>query len=124
MFRMTPKKKLIEVTLRRDAINAASVREKAIRRGHPSTLHPWRALRPLAAARAVIFAQMVDDRSAHPDLFPTEKKQVKEHQRLFKIIEDRHSLRRPWPFQREPDRAVTSVNCDFAELLTRAEAQG
>jgi putative DNA methylase len=42
----------------------------------------------LAAARAVIFAQMVDDPSAHPDLFPTEKKQEKERQRLFKIIED------------------------------------
>jgi putative DNA methylase len=42
----------------------------------------------LAAARAVIFAQMVDDPSAHPDLFPTEKAQEKERQRLFRIIED------------------------------------
>jgi len=81
-------KKLIEVALPLDAINKASAREKSIRHGHPSTLHLWWARRPLAAARAVIFAQMVDDPSAHPDLFPTEKKQEKERERLFRIIED------------------------------------
>jgi putative DNA methylase len=76
------------VALPLEAINVASAREKSIRHGHPSTLHLWWARRPLAAARAVIFAQMVDDPSAHPDLFPTEKKQEKERQRLFRIIED------------------------------------
>jgi putative DNA methylase len=81
-------KKLIEVALPLVAINEASAREKSIRHGHPSTLHLWWARRPLAAARAVIFAQMVDDPSAHPDLFPTEKKQQKERERLFRIIED------------------------------------
>ena len=81
-------KKLIEVALPLDAINKASAREKSIRHGHPSTLHLWWARRPLAAARAVIFAQMVDDPSAHPDLFPTEKAQEKERQRLSRIIED------------------------------------
>lgn len=81
-------KKLIEVALPLEAINKAAAREKSIRHGHPSTLHLWWARRPLAAARAVIFAQMVDDPSAHPDLFPTEKKQEKERQRLFRIIED------------------------------------
>ena len=81
-------KKLIEVALPLEAINIASAREKSIRHGHPSTLHLWWARRPLAAARAVIFAQMVDDPSAHPDLFPTEKAQEKERQRLFRIIED------------------------------------
>ncbi|WP_288130541.1 DUF1156 domain-containing protein [Accumulibacter sp.] len=85
---MTYKKKLIEVALPLEAINIASAREKSIRHGHPSTLHLWWARRPLAAARAVIFAQMVDDPSAHPDLFPTEKKQEKERQRLFRIIEE------------------------------------
>ena len=85
---MTYKKKLIEVALPLEAINIASAREKSIRHGHPSTLHLWWARRPLAAARAVIFAQMVDDPSAHPDIFPTEKKQEKERQRLFRIIED------------------------------------
>jgi putative DNA methylase len=82
------RKKLIEVALPLEAINTASAREKSIRHGHPSTLHLWWARRPLAAARAVIFAQMVDDPSTWPDLFPTEKKQDKERQRLFKIIED------------------------------------
>jgi putative DNA methylase len=82
------RKKLIEVALPLEAINRASAREKSIRHGHPSTLHLWWARRPLAAARAVIFAQMVDDPSSHPDLFPTEKTQEKERQRLFKIIEE------------------------------------
>ena len=59
---MRTRKKLIEVALPLDAINAASAREKSIRHGHPSTLHLWWARRPLAAARAVILAQMVDDR--------------------------------------------------------------
>jgi putative DNA methylase len=82
------RKKLIEVALPLDAINKASAREKSIRQGHPSTLHLWWARRPLAAARAVIFAQMVDDPSSHPDIFRTEKAQEKERQRLFRIIED------------------------------------
>ncbi len=64
---MNYRKKLIEVALPLDAINAASAREKSIRHGHPSTLHLWWARRPLAAARAVIFAQMVDDPSTYVD---------------------------------------------------------
>ena len=83
-----PRKKLIEVALPLDAINAASAREKSIRHGHPSTLHLWWARRPLAAARSVIFAQMVDDPSAHPDLFPTEADQEKERERLFDILRE------------------------------------
>ncbi len=54
-------KKLIEVALPLDDINVAAAREKSIRHGHPSTLHLWWARRPLAAARAVLFAQMVND---------------------------------------------------------------
>ena len=82
------RRKLIEVALPLDAINEASAREKSIHHGHPSTLHLWWARRPLASARAVIFAQMVDDPSSWPDLFPTEKEQAKERQRLFRIIEE------------------------------------
>jgi len=85
---MKLRKKLIEVALPLEAINIASAREKSIRHGHPSTLHLWWARRPLAAARAVIFAQMVDDPSSHPDRFPTEEAQETERQRLFRIIED------------------------------------
>jgi putative DNA methylase len=89
-------KKLIEVALPLDAINVASAREKSIRHGHPSTLHLWWARRPLAAARAVIFSQLVHDpedlwRCQNPGKEPNQ--QVKGHwtkarARLFKIIEE------------------------------------
>lgn len=81
-------KKLIEVALPLEKINAESAREKSIRHGHPSTLHLWWARRPLAAARAVIWSSLVDDPSSHPEKFPTEEDQSKERQRLFKILED------------------------------------
>jgi len=81
-------KKLIEVALPLEAISQASAREKSIRHGHPSTLHLWWSRKPLAAARAVLFAQMVDDPSARPELFPTEEDQEKERKRLFGIIEE------------------------------------
>lgn len=80
-------KKLIEVTLPLEAINAEAAREKSIRHGHPSTLHLWWARRPLAAARAVIWSSLVDDPSAHPELYPTEETQNAERQRLFTILE-------------------------------------
>ena len=83
-----PRKKLIEVAIPLEAINAASAREKSIRHGHPSTLHLWWARRPLAACRAVLFAQLVDDPSSHPDKFPTVEAVDEERKRLFKIIED------------------------------------
>ena len=63
----TYKKKLIEVAIPLEAINAASAREKSIRHGHPSTMHLWWARRPLAACRAVLFAQLVDDPSSCVD---------------------------------------------------------
>ncbi|MBC6436792.1 MAG: DUF1156 domain-containing protein, partial [Rhodobacteraceae bacterium] len=85
--RKLPARKLIEVALPLDAINAACIREKSLRHGHPSTLHLYWARRPLAAMRAVLFAQLVDDPSAHPDRFPTEVAQQAERARLFKIIE-------------------------------------
>lgn len=85
---MEYKKKLIEVALPLEAINRESAREKSIRHGHPSTLHLWWSRKPLATARAVLFASLVDDPSAHPDKFPTEEEQEKERQRLFGIIEE------------------------------------
>lgn len=81
-------RKLIEVALPLDAINKESAREKAIRHGHPSTLHLWWARRPLAACRAVIFASLVDDPSSRPDLYPTEEEQEKERERLFRLLEE------------------------------------
>jgi putative DNA methylase len=82
------KKKLIEVALPLEAINRESAREKSIRHGHPSTLHLWWARRPLATCRAVLFASLVDDPSAHPEQFPTDETQEAERQRLFRIIEE------------------------------------
>ena len=82
------KKKLIEVALPLEAINSAAAREKSIRHGHPATLHLWWARRPLAACRAVLFAQLVDDPSSHPEKFPTQEAVDKERIRLFNIIEE------------------------------------
>lgn len=83
----TPKK-LIEVAMPLDDINVASAREKAIRAGHPSTLHLWWARRPLAAARAVIFAQMVNDPGFERSLGRgvNKEKAKLERDRLFSII--------------------------------------
>lgn len=81
------KRKLIEVALPLEAINRESAREKSIRNGHPATLHLWWARRPLAAARAVLFAQLVDDPSSRPEEFPTEALQRNERERLHKLIE-------------------------------------
>lgn len=83
----TPKKKLIEVSLPLEAINAASAREKSIRHGHPSTLHLYWSRKPLATARAVLFAQLVDDPSARPEEFPTVEEQDAERARLHALME-------------------------------------
>ena len=83
-----PRKKLIEVALPLEAINKESAREKSIRHGHPSTLHLWWSRKPLATARAVLFAQLVDDPASCPEEFPSEAAQNAERQRLFDIIED------------------------------------
>jgi putative DNA methylase len=84
------RKKLIEVSIPLEAINVASAREKSIRHGHPSTLHLWWARRPLAACRAVLFAQLVDDPSAWPDRYPFPEianTEDNERKRLHRIIE-------------------------------------
>ena len=98
--RVTTRRKLIEVALPLEAINKQSAREKSIRHGHPSTLHLWWARRPLATARAVLFAQLVDDPSAREDEFRdeairreetdvdsyVERRVVAERERLFDLI--------------------------------------
>lgn len=106
----TPKK-LIEVALPLDAINVAAAREKSIRHGHPSTLHLWWARRPLAAARAVIFAQMVNDPGYQQGggfkYGVNKEKAAIERERLFKIIED----------------LVQWENTNNEEVLARARAE-
>ena len=81
---MIRKRKLIEVALPLEAINLASAREKSIRHGHPSTLHLWWARRPLAAARAVLFAQMVDDPSGYVDVLRADPKLRRKAEVAFK----------------------------------------
>ena len=95
-FLIKSPRKLIEVALPLDAINEACAKEKSIRHGHPSTLHLWWARRPLAAARAVIFSQLVDDPAGlwecqNPGVRPSSQQAgafTKRRQELFKIIED------------------------------------
>lgn len=82
----TPRRKLIEVALPLEAINAEGRRDKSLNRGHPKAIHWWWARRPLAVCRAIIFAQLVDDPSAHPDRFPTEEAQDLERERLFDLM--------------------------------------
>jgi putative DNA methylase len=84
----TLRKKLIEVALPLEEINKAAAKEKNAQLGHPSGLHIWWARRPLAACRAVLFGQLVDDPSSHPDKFASEEAQKKERERLFGIIDE------------------------------------
>jgi putative DNA methylase len=104
-------KKLIEVALPLDAINVAAAKEKSIRHGHPSTLHLWWARRPLAAARAVLFAQMVNDPGYQQGggfrYGVNKEKAARERERLFKIIED----------------LVQWENTNNEEVLERARAE-
>ncbi len=127
------RKKLIEVALPLEAINIASAREKSIRHGHPSTLHLWWARRPLAAARAVIFAQMVDDPSAQPEAYPTAAAQEARRQELFALIEQlvqwenttnesvlaraRAEIRRSWAWQCLGAAAASLTDAEIADRL-------
>lgn len=86
MADIAPKKKLIEVALPLDEINAAASKEKQSPRGHSARLHYWWARRPLACARAVIWSSLVDDPSSHPEEFPTPEAQDTERKRLFGIL--------------------------------------
>ncbi len=111
---MTQKKKLIEVALPLEAINRESAKEKEpFTRNHPRSLHTWWARRPLVVCRAVVFASLVDDPSAHPDRFPTTESQEAERLRLFSIIEDLVK----WENSCNPDvlegaRAEIRASCD------------
>ena len=112
------RKKLIEVSLPLKAINAASAREKSIRHGHPSTLHLWWARRPLAACRAVLFAQLVDDPSSWPEEFPTEEAQTRERKRLHGIIERMV----PWKATRD-ERVLGEARFEIARSLSRGRGE-
>jgi len=79
-------RKLIEVALPLGVVNAAGRSEKAVpKKGHPATMHLWWSRKPLGVVRAVLFASLVDDPSARPDLYPTEADQQAERRRLLEL---------------------------------------
>ncbi len=115
---LSQRRKLIEVSLPLEAINRASAREKSIRHGHPSTLHLWWARRPLAACRAVLFAQLVDDPSSYAEELadPSPVGVEAERARLHKIIEDMV----PWEASTSPQR-LHPARLEIARSVARAK---
>ena len=114
---MKIKKKLIEVALPLDAINKASAREKSIRHGHPSTLHLWWARRPLATARAVIFAQMVDDPSGYVDVLLSDPKKRRAAERELKKRLTGHAAKR----SSAHDDAIAEPEPTLEEVIAEQE---
>ncbi len=114
---MKIKKKLIEVALPLAAINKASAREKSIRHGHPSTLHLWWARRPLAAVRAVIFAQMVDDPSGYLDVLLSDTKKRRAAERELKKRLAAHAAKRSLA----RDDAIAEPEPTLAEVIAEQE---
>ena len=134
-FSVIAPKKLIEVALPLDDINAAAAREKSIRHGHPSALHLWWARRPLAAARAVIFGQLVNDPASlwefqNPGQKPSVQQRGGFTQRrkyLFDLISDlvkwenttnEDLLKRARKEIRESWRDVCALNKDHPDAAT------
>jgi putative DNA methylase len=127
------RKKLIEVALPLEAINAAAAREKSIRHGHPSTLHLWWARRPLAACRAVLFASLVDDPDSDPryrraDGTVDEERASAKRAELFNLIaelvkwENSNNPRVLNAARQEIARSVASQKVEAGELAKNAEA--
>ena len=114
----SPRKKLIEVAIPLAAINAEASRDKSLRHGHPTTLHVWWAWRPLAACRAVLFAQLVDDPSAWPEVFRGNAAQERERRRLFGIVQDLVV----WENSND-DRVISVARREIARSLARARGE-
>ena len=110
----TLRRKLIEVSMPLEAINKASAKEKSIRHGHPSTLHLWWARRPLAACRAVLFGQLVDDPSSWPEEFPTAEEQERERTRLHRVIAEMV----PWEATND-ERILNKARFEIARSIAR-----
>ena len=119
----TPRRKLIEVALPLEAINREAAREKSIRHGHPSTLHLWWARRPLAAARAVIFAQMVDDPDSDPayrkpDGSVDQERAGVKRAELFNLIEELVK----WE-NTNNDRVINAARAEIARCIASAKIE-
>lgn len=70
--------RLIEVALPIRELSAESVRDNSLRHGNIRTLHVWWARRPLAAARALVFASLAPDPD-HPACPPDFRAAVARH---------------------------------------------
>lgn len=111
-------RKLIEVALPLEAINRESLEERFSFHGHPSTLHLWWARRPLASARAVLFASLVDD----PGEYLPEEEAKAERQRLFGLLERLVN----WDSVKDPEEAekdngvIGEARYEIAKSLARA----
>lgn len=117
------RKKLIEVDLPLDAINAESKREKSIRHGHPSTLHLWWSRKPLASCRAVIFASIVDDPSSCPDEFPTVEEQRAERDRLHDLIRRLVVWENTDESRPEAREALSEARYEIARSIARSNGE-
>ena len=84
-------------------------------RYNPSTLHLWWARRPLATARAVIFAQMVDDPSEYVDVLLSDPKMRRAAKRRLR----QHQAE----FESRPDAADGEAGGDSAPTLAEAAAE-
>ena len=114
------RRKLIEVDLPLDAINAESAKEKSIRKGHPSTLHIWWSRKPTASCRAVLFTSLVDDPIDCQEQFKTEEEQSAERERLHDIV--RRLVR--WDSTNETNRQneelLASARWEIARSVARS----
>ncbi len=117
------RKKLIEVDLPLDAINAESKREKSIRHGHPSTLHLWWSRKPLASCRSVIFASIVDDPSSCPDEFPTVEEQRAERDRLHDLIRRLVVWENTDESRPEAREALSEARYEIARSIARSNGE-
>ena len=106
MTKIKAPKKLIEVALPLGDINSLSSAEKSIRLGHPSNLHLWWARRPFVTARAILFAQLVNDPGGERGWRNgmTKAQAETEREELFSILRDLSDYKKS----------------DNVELLTRA----
>jgi putative DNA methylase len=118
MITSVPRKKLIEVSIPLEAINRESAAEKQIKVGKPASLHNYWAPRPLAACRAVLFAQLVDDPSSCPEEFPTEEAQDAERDRLHRLIE----AIVPWEAARN-ETLLSAARYEIARSVARSRGE-
>lgn len=91
MVHIKSPKKLIEVALPLDDVNVASASEKQpFTRNHPRSIHIWWARRPFVTARAILFAQLVNDPGYQRELgYGVNKKEAEiKREKLFQIIRD------------------------------------